>query len=66
VRLAPEFAFVLQHPEKGVCGYTLGALDTAAFYRRMEGEYLPALRAAHPLAATPPSEWTAVESVRGR
>jgi ribosomal protein S18 acetylase RimI-like enzyme len=42
-RLEPELAFAIEDAE-GVCGYVLGALDSARFYERMEREYLPALR----------------------
>lgn len=39
----PDFAFVLEDGG-GVCGYVLGALDTAAFEARLEREWWPALR----------------------
>ncbi|HVO04990.1 MAG TPA: GNAT family N-acetyltransferase [Candidatus Cybelea sp.] len=42
-RFAPELAFVAEDGE-GVCGFTLGALDTAAFDERLEREWWPALR----------------------
>ncbi|MDB5541183.1 MAG: family acetyltransferase [Devosia sp.] len=42
--LAPEFAFVVEGPD-GVCGYVLGALDTPAFYEKLEVEWFPALAA---------------------
>jgi ribosomal protein S18 acetylase RimI-like enzyme len=41
--LSPEFAFVAEDPE-GVCGFTLGVLDTASFEKRLEQEWWPALR----------------------
>ena len=41
--LSRQFAFVAEDPE-GVCGFTLGVLDTAAFEKRLEQEWWPALR----------------------
>lgn len=46
VTLQPDLAFVLEDDE-GVCGYTLAALDTHAFYERMTAEWLPPLQAKH-------------------
>jgi ribosomal protein S18 acetylase RimI-like enzyme len=43
VTYEPGLAFVLEDAE-GVCGYTLGALDSEPFYRRMNDEWLPNLR----------------------
>jgi ribosomal protein S18 acetylase RimI-like enzyme len=42
-RFAPEFAFVAEDGE-GVCGFTLGAFDTATFDEELEREWWPALR----------------------
>ena len=42
-RLAPELAFVAEDRD-GVCGFTLGVLDTASFEDRLEREWWPALR----------------------
>jgi ribosomal protein S18 acetylase RimI-like enzyme len=41
--LAPEFALVAEDQE-GICGFTLGVLDTATFEDRLEREWWPALR----------------------
>ncbi|MEW9834672.1 GNAT family N-acetyltransferase [Mesorhizobium marinum] len=41
--LEPDLAFVLEG-EPGVSGYLFGALDTAAFYARLEADWYPALR----------------------
>ena len=41
--LEPDFAFVVETGD-GVCGYVLGALDTAVFNRRLEAEWLAPLR----------------------
>lgn len=32
----------------GICGYVLGALDSAAFYERMKSEWFPKMRAIYP------------------
>jgi ribosomal protein S18 acetylase RimI-like enzyme len=65
--LEPTLAFVLEEVATGaVCGYCLGALDTAAFAVRLQTSYLPPLRAAHPDPAKlgkPEPEWTAEERV---
>lgn len=42
-RFAPQLAFVAED-EAGVCGFTLGVLDTAGFAARLEREWWPALR----------------------
>ncbi len=55
--LEPELAFVLEDAQ-GVCGYLLGALDSERFYRRMEAEWLPPLRARIPDPTGPPEAWT--------
>lgn len=57
LRLQPEFAFALEDGE-GVCGYVLGALDSVGFYRRLEAEWWPALRARHPAPAGDPAGWS--------
>ena len=41
---APDFAFVITQ-QGSVCGYVLGALDTAVFYRSLAEEWFPSLRA---------------------
>ncbi|MBX3583090.1 MAG: GNAT family N-acetyltransferase [Rhizobiaceae bacterium] len=40
---ASEYAFVVDGPQ-GVAGYLLGALDTAAFYHRLETDWYPVLQ----------------------
>ncbi|HVT54216.1 MAG TPA: GNAT family N-acetyltransferase [Dongiaceae bacterium] len=42
-RFSPELAFTAEDAE-GVCGFTLGVLDTAGFDARLEREWWPALR----------------------
>ncbi|MBI4323914.1 MAG: GNAT family N-acetyltransferase [Chloroflexi bacterium] len=55
-----ELAFVLEDG-LGVCGYVLGALDSARFYEVCLNQWLPALRRAHPCPAGEPSQWTPTE-----
>lgn len=43
LKFAPEFSWVLED-EQGVCGYVLGVMDTAAFFRWFEEEWLPPVR----------------------
>jgi ribosomal protein S18 acetylase RimI-like enzyme len=43
----PSLSFVAEDAE-GVCGYTLGALDTRAFEQRLERDWWPALRVTYP------------------
>ena len=65
--LEPALAFVLEEVATGaVCGYCLGALDTAVFAERLQTSFLPPLRAAHPDPAKlgkPEPEWSAEEHV---
>jgi ribosomal protein S18 acetylase RimI-like enzyme len=60
--LEPEFAFVLEDQD-GVCGYTLGALDTLAFQQRYLTEWLPPLQKCYPDPAGHPSEWNQDEKI---
>ena len=46
--LEPELAFVLED-DAGNCGYIIGALNSHAFEKRMNGEWLPPLRERYPL-----------------
>ncbi len=46
--LEPELVFVLEDGS-GVCGYILGTTDSQGFARKMEQDWLPALRLAYPL-----------------
>jgi ribosomal protein S18 acetylase RimI-like enzyme len=53
----PDFAFVLEDAE-GVCGYTLGALDSRRFYQRYRETWLPPLRAQRPAPQGDRAAWT--------
>ncbi len=48
---APDLAFVVTHPDSGVCGYFFGCADTRAFEAWQEAAWWPPLRAAYPLRA---------------
>lgn len=47
LELQPQFAFALED-EQGVCGYTLGALNTSSFYEDMMKTYIPSVCAHIP------------------
>lgn len=55
--LEPEHAFVLEDA-KGVCGYTVGALDTVRFDARVRERWLPALQERYPDPPEPSDGWT--------
>lgn len=60
--LEPALALVLEDDE-GLCGYTLGALDSRRFYTRYEAEWRPALCERHPMPEGDPASWTRVQEV---
>jgi len=45
--LATEFSFLLED-DIGICGYVLGALDTASFYERVKKEWFSKMREIYP------------------
>ena len=57
VTYQPDLAFVLED-DHGVCGYTLGALDSESFYRRMNDEWLAGLRQEYADPAGEAESWT--------
>jgi len=57
LKFEPDLSFVLEDAQ-GVCGYTLGALDTDRFHERYLNEWLPPLRIAFPAPAGKPSGWS--------
>ena len=67
IDLEPDFAFILEErATREVVGYCLAALDTTAFAARLQAEYLPPLRAAHPDPAAEgkaEAAWSAEETV---
>ena len=63
--LEPALASVLED-EAGVCGYTLGALDSQAFYARFTAEWLPPLRARQPMPAGTPATWSLSARLRAQ
>ncbi|HKI55840.1 MAG TPA: GNAT family N-acetyltransferase [Trueperaceae bacterium] len=65
--LEPEHALVLadgdpangvSDGDAGLCGYAVGALDTAAFNARVRESWLPPLRARYPDPAGDPAGWS--------
>jgi ribosomal protein S18 acetylase RimI-like enzyme len=63
VVLEPDLAFTLEGPE-GPAGYLLGALDTAAFNRGLEAEWLPPLRREVRDPGRDPRHWRKSDWVR--
>lgn len=62
MHLEPELAFVLED-QIGVCGYVLGALDSAKFYQAYLSEWLPCIRAQHPEPTGDPASWTPTQKI---
>jgi ribosomal protein S18 acetylase RimI-like enzyme len=60
--LEPELAFVIED-EAGVCGYILGALESSAFYTRLEDEWFPPLRLRYSEPKGNPEGWTRDERI---
>ncbi len=57
IHLEPDLAFVLED-QRGVCGYILAARDSERFYQRFVTEWLPPLRARHPVPSGDSATWT--------
>jgi len=62
INLEPQRAFVLEDSE-GVCGYALGALDSAQFYQKYVGDWLPRVRNGYPVPSGDPICWTPTEKI---
>jgi ribosomal protein S18 acetylase RimI-like enzyme len=60
VVLEPELAFVLED-KAGVCGYVIGAVDTAGFQERYEDEWLPCIRQNYQAPGGDPANFTQEE-----
>lgn len=58
----PGFSLILED-QKGICGYTLGALDSRSFFHRYETEWRPTLCAQFPDPKGDPSHWTRAQQV---
>lgn len=62
LQLEPACAIVLED-ETGVCGYCLGAPDSAAFWRRFVTEWLPPLQRAIAAPSGDPAKWTPTQQL---
>ena len=62
VHLEPNLAFVLED-EIGVCGYVLGALDSAEFYHAYLTQWLPPIRGKYPEPTGDPARWTPTQKI---
>lgn len=58
----PSLAWVLEDRD-GVCGYALGAFDSAAFYQRYENAWRPRLCRDFPMPQGDPASWTRPQRV---
>ena len=59
---APDLAWVVEDDE-GVCGYCLGAADSAAFYDSFERQWRPNLTARFPAPTGAPATWTRAQQI---
>lgn len=62
LRFEPNLALILEDQE-GVCGYALGAQDTAGFYQRYDCEFRSDLVGRFPCPQGNPSQWSRTEQV---
>ena len=62
LRLEPELAFVLEDAE-GICGYALGALDSARFYRAYLDRWLPEIVQRNPAPSGDSAQWNATDKL---
>jgi len=60
----PDLSLVLED-DRGICGYTLAALDSRRFYARYEEEWRPDLCARFPEPAGSPHAWSRLQQVYG-
>jgi ribosomal protein S18 acetylase RimI-like enzyme len=57
-----ELSLILED-DQGICGYTLGALDSRSFFARYETEWRPGLCSRFPAPQGDPSQWTRTQQV---
>ena len=62
LRFAPEFALVLED-EQGVCGYSMGVLDSRKFYGLYERQWRPDLCKQFAAPTGDSSAWTRIQAV---
>jgi GNAT superfamily N-acetyltransferase len=60
LKFEPELGVILEDAQ-GICGYSLGAFDTKAFFARNEREWRPALAAQFPAPTGDPARWTRLQ-----
>ena len=56
INLEPESAFILKD-RNSPCGYIIGALDSASFYKKMRGVWLPDIRKNYEDPTSDPDTW---------
>ena len=62
INLEPESAFMLED-EIGICGYIIGALDSALFYKKMSGVWLLNIRKNYKDPVSDPGTWSKDEEL---
>ena len=49
VNNSPEFCFVVEGLEGSICGYLMAALDSKAYYNKMDTDWIPFMKENYPL-----------------
>lgn len=62
LRFAPELALMLEDDD-GVCGYTMGVVDSKEFFQRYESEWRPEMTSQFAEPSGDRSTWSRVEEV---
>ncbi|MBI5770036.1 MAG: GNAT family N-acetyltransferase, partial [Verrucomicrobia bacterium] len=62
LKFEPELGVILED-EQGICGYSLGAFDSKAFFARYEAGWRPAVAARFPAPSGDPARWTRVQQI---
>ena len=62
LKLEPDFALALED-DQGVCGYCLGAPDSASYYERFQREWLPPIQAKLRQPGGDPARWTLTQQL---
>ena len=62
INLEPESAFILKD-RNSPCGYIIGALDSASFYKKMRGVWLPDIRKNYEDPTSNPDTWNKDEEL---
>lgn len=58
----PSFSYIVED-HQGLCGYIVGTLHSAAFYRRLTEDWLPQVRNRYPDPAGEPEDWSPTQTL---